>query len=83
MGEGMGSTQMHRRDRFTELEGGEVYISEMQQEEDAMEQNSCELGYAYPYLMIGKRQIVQKRPYWGGNTLNSKTKGKCKYLVVF
>ncbi len=76
MGESMGSTQMHRRDRFTELEGGQVYICEMLWEGDAMSRT-------HAYLMIGKRQVVQKRPYWGENTLNSKTKGKCKYLVVF
>ncbi len=35
------------------------------------------------YLMIGKGQIAQKRPYWGESRLKSKIKGKYKYLVAF
>ncbi len=41
------------------------------------------LGYfVCVYLMIGKGQIAQKRPYWGENRLKSKIMGKSKYLVV-
>ncbi len=35
------------------------------------------------YLMIGEGQIARKKPYWGENRLNSKTKGKHKCLVIF
>ncbi len=38
--------------------------------------------YVCMYLMIGKGQNAQKRPYWGENRLKSKIKGKYKYLVV-
>ncbi len=34
------------------------------------------LTYICMYLMIGKGQIAQKRPYWGENRLKSKVKGK-------
>ncbi len=37
----------------------------------------------YIYLMTGKEQIAQQRPYWGENRLKSKIKGKYKYLVDF
>ncbi len=35
------------------------------------------------YLMFGKVQIAQKRPYWGETRLKSKINGKYKYLVIF
>ncbi len=35
------------------------------------------------YLMIGKGQIAQKRPYWGEIDLRAKFMGKFKYLVGF
>ncbi len=38
--------------------------------------------YVCIYLMIGKGQIAQKRPYWVENRLKSKIKGNYKYLVV-
>ncbi len=35
------------------------------------------------YLMIGKGQIVLKRPDWGETRLKSKINSKYQYLVVF
>ncbi len=43
----------------------------------------CMRLYVCMYLMIGKGQIAQKRPYWGENRLKAKCMGKYNYLVVF
>ncbi len=45
--------------------------------------NGAVVMYVCMYLMIGKGQIAQKRPYWGENRLKSTIKRKYKYLVVF
>ncbi len=39
--------------------------------------------YVCMYLMIGKGQIAQKRPYWGEIDLRAKFMGKYNCLVVF
>ncbi len=59
--------------RFATSRTGHDNILKLNSSEDTA--GNCVTLYVCMYLMIGKGQIAQKRPYWGENRLKSKIYG--------